>query len=163
MNEIAVENDAELEAIIAQITEEILEEVSAELYDIFLEDYVERYAYQGSNEWYHDGSGEPTGEFLLAWQRRSPKRVADGFESSITYDPTEVSSDASTWKHASQFQGWGSARAFMADLLNVAGSTSSLNWNHREKAYWDTFKKEMFESGGVDKMFAEKARIAGII
>lgn len=155
-------NDDEMEMVISGDMQNIVDSVTEDIFDVFLSEYVAKYAYGGgkglggSNKWYMSGNGEPSGEFYNSWKIAFQRTTRTTVGSSIIYDPANMGADFDTWKHTSQIQGWGNEIPYMPFILNMTGSTSSLDWNYREKGFWDEFVKEIFDSGEIDRLFAAK-------
>jgi hypothetical protein len=147
-------NTDELMMMIEEDARIAINSVSDSVFNLFLTEYVDRFAYTKHNVRYR-----ASGEFHDSWKLRPARKSSSGISATIVYDPSRMQFDASIFKHGSSIKKddgseWGDARPYLADLLNTKGSTSSLGWNSREEAYWDAFVRDVFESGEIDRAFA---------
>jgi hypothetical protein len=144
-----IHNDNELFAAIDADLRNAISATLDDIFSIFLTNYVQKYAYTGSNAWYI-----PSGEFLSAWRTTQVRKAGNSIGGTIIYDPKGMTYDFDIWKHGSQFEKWGTAVPYMADILNTKGPIG-MPWNYREEAFWDKFVEDIFDSGEIDRIFGE--------
>jgi hypothetical protein len=149
-------SDEELKVIVMDVSGKAVRKTIEDIFDIFIEEYVNKYAYSNGNTWYLGDSGVPSGQFRESWRKKFRRDEENELVGTIFYNPighmVDNSASYNLWRHYSKFEGWESAIPHMDVLLNKAGSTSSLGWNDRAEAYWDLFISEMFDSGEAARM-----------
>jgi len=103
------------------------------------------YNFGGSNSWYSDGSGEPTWEFLNAFEFEGVKQNVKEVSNLLFYNWMDMSSPSQSNPYVHGNYGDNiDRRAQLASLLNVKGVDVGNDWGGKERnAFWDETIKEI--------------------
>lgn len=173
-----IHNSGELSKL-NSVIEEVLESVSKRVLDALKQHiYKDTYKFEyWPNRMYHSrgaGDGYPTFQFLDAWKLSEMKRTVSGAVKELFYDYSGMDFEAESWLHGSR---WGDARENLAEILNVAGYTSSLMvssvvghyvpndrpFSKFRAPYYDLFITDMFAKGELQSIFVEEFAEMGFI
>jgi len=123
--------------------------VSDEMLGVLADDIM-KYTYTDvHNEDYWNGSGVPTYEFLMAFKLTNVEQKLNEIVTELYYDWQSMDYDPDTYLHGTPWGG--DMRERLAEILNVDGVTGFSNKSR--KPYWDIFIKQMFDDGGIKKLF----------
>lgn len=111
------------------------------------------YYYDTPNTWYNNGSGNPTYEFLNAFEFEGVQQKAKEVSNTLFYNWMEMSSPSSSNKflHGNYEEGI-DRRASLAEILNVNSSSPAGSFDLRDKQrqpYWDNAIEEMNRKFGI--------------
>jgi hypothetical protein len=142
----AIKNNAELLKAFSGIIREIVKKVILDmLYK--LQDDIDEYTYgQLPNIDYYNGSGYPTYQFKDAFIFNDVEQKLNNFVSELYYNWQSMDYDANTYLHGNPYDG--DLRQQLADILNTDSDI-----NKPRKPYWDIFITDMFDKGGIEKLF----------
>jgi hypothetical protein len=146
-----IKNNDELLKMFSPILINIVIKVSNDLLQI-LDDYIIEYTYgQLPNANYYNKTTYPTFQFLNAFKFDGVKmQKLNEYVSELFYDWQTLDFDASTLLHGSSWGG--DARENLADILNINGIPGIIG-NKIRSSYWDIFITDMFDKGGIEKLF----------
>jgi hypothetical protein len=143
-------NDELLKAFSGTIREIVRKVILDMLYE--LQDDIDKYTYgQLPNANYYNKTTYPTFQFLNAFKFDGVKmQKLNEYVSELFYDWQTLDFDASTLLHGSPWGG--DARENLADILNINGVPGIIG-NKIRSSYWDIFITDMFDKGGIEKLF----------
>jgi hypothetical protein len=144
-----ITNDAQLMGAISDVASNVVYSVSGDMLQILYDDIM-KYTYEPlPNVYYWNGKGDPTFQFLEAFQLSGVKKNLNEIVTELFYNWENMEYDPGTYLHGSPFGG--DMRERLAEILNVDGTTGFSN--KMRQPYWDIFIKEMFDDGGIEKLF----------
>jgi len=147
----AIKNNAELLKAFSGIIREIVRKVILDmLYK--LQDDIDEYTYgQLPNIDYYNGSGYPTYQFKEAFTFSNIEQKLNNFMSELYYNWQSMDYDGATGLHGNPYDG--DLRQQLADILNT-----DYDINKPRQPYWDIFINDMFDGGGIEKLFDKYTR-----
>ena len=141
-----IKNNDELLKAFSWIVREIVRKVMLDMLKE-LEDDINKYTYgQLPNVDYYDGSGYPTFQFLDAFTFTNVENKLNTFVSELYYNWQTMDYDGATGLHGNPYDG--DLRHQLADILNT-----DYDINKPRQPYWDIFITDMFDGGGIEKLF----------
>lgn len=142
----SIKNNAELVKAFSGTIREIVRKVVLEMLKELEED-IDKYTYgQLPNAYYYDGTGYPTFQFLDAFTFTNIEQKLNSFISELYYNWQSMDYDGATGLHGNPYDG--DLRERLADILNT-----DYDLNKPRKPYWDIFITDMFDGGGIEKLF----------
>ena len=162
MPTIDIENPIQLDALLRRVAREVVEAVSKDLLEIFINDYVVKYVYEGHkpNSFY-----DPTGEFEHAWEFTEVKELFSEVTTELWYNWMNMATfnDTSQYTHTSASKNWPSdTRENLADWLNRKVSSSHRFSVLRNERYWELFIQEQVRQDRIGKLFKQHFASRGI-
>jgi hypothetical protein len=148
-----IKNDAELLAVLGVAIEQVINNVSDRVI-VLLQENIKRYVLTQESDWY-----ERTGEFINAFRWDQLHASLNNFSRMLFYDPTTMHFDMDKFIHGSPWGG--DATDNLADILNVEGYTSSLQWK-LSHPYWDITIRQLFDGGQLENIFREEFLRVGL-
>jgi len=147
-----ITNDAEMIAIMSGIASNVIKKVTDDMLFI-LQEHINDDTYDPlpNAVYYIDSSqkGMPTFQFRKAFEFTDIQKRMNEVVSELFYNWQNMDYDSYTYLHGSPYNG--DMREKLADILNTDGSTGFSN--KIRKPYWDNFLNEMFDRGGLEKLF----------
>ena len=142
-------NNAELTAMLMPIASNVIKLVSDGMLTV-LQRHIDDETYDPlPNADYYNGSGTPTFQFKHAFEFTEVQTQMNEVVSELFYNWQNMSYDPDTFLHGSSWNG--DMRERLADILNTNGSTGFSN--KVREPYWDNFITELFDNGGLEKLF----------
>ena len=139
----SLNNDAAVRAFMLVIGEEVIEKVSKDILKRLRENIM-KHTYHGDNKFY-----DPTFQFLNSFVWDNFKRDLKSTVKKLFYDYHDMTYRGDLWIHGSDIDGWGDARAHLADILNYDGMRSSLPMTRSVKPYWKITMEELLNKGKI--------------
>jgi hypothetical protein len=144
-----ITNSAQMMTMMSDVASNVIRDVSGDMLQVLYDDIM-KYTYDPlPNAYYWKGSGMPTFQFMEAFQLSNIQKNLNEIVSELFYNWESMEYDPDTYLHSSPFSG--DMRERLADILNVDGSTGFSN--KIRHPYWNNFIKEMFNEGGLEKLF----------
>lgn len=162
-----IKNRGDLNKTIDSLLEKVLNDVALELIFIFQE-YIVLYVYKNHspNSNYYDGSREPTGQFLNAWEWTNIKRKANLLVKELWYNWETLDFDSETYLHGSRINSKSNsqypddARENLPAILEGKQSNAWLSVKRNEK-FWQQFIKDYVTKGLLKKLIEKHLRESG--
>jgi len=146
---VPITNDLELTAMMSTIASDVIKKVSKGVLSTLQEHIWEDTYGKLPNAWYYDYSGIPTFQFKNAFQFTEVEQKINEIVSELFYNWQSMDYDLEKFLHGSPETG--DMREKLADILNVSGISGFSNKNR--EPYWDNFIGDMFDRGGLEKLF----------
>lgn len=144
-----IKNDMQMITMLGGIASKVIFKVSGDMLEV-LANYIMKETYGDlPNIFYYNGSGMPTFQFLEAFKLTNVQQKLNEIVTELYYSWQSMDYDADTFLHGSPYNG--DMREKLAEILNVDGSTGFSN--KIRQPYWDDFIIDMFDRGGLTKLF----------
>jgi hypothetical protein len=144
-----ITNSAQMMTMMSDVASNVIKRVSAVMLNDLKERIWEDTYMPLPNIWYYNDTKTPTSQFKNAFKFDDIQQNLNEVVTELFYDWASMSYDPETYLHGSP--SGGDMREQLAEILNVDGTTGFSS--KMRKPYWDNFIKEMFDEGGLEKLF----------
>jgi len=154
-----IKNDQDLQRVMEKAANDALEDSASEILNVFINQYVLKYAYIKSPQQY-----ERTNEFVKSWDWTPTKRELFKLSKEMFYDYEKnmPTFNMKKFQHGSKYSSPEDVIHNLMDILNTKNASSLWLSVTRDAPYWDTFINDMF-GGTLDKIITKHLKKAGFV
>ncbi len=147
---------SELNLLMESVLKELLQKISKDVLKDFKEKYIQKYIYDLN---YPNATYKNDGvKFIDVWDFDEPKKLANSMVTEMKGDWTKMKSMDTLFIHSSYSPFGEDSRQDLERYLNKNGGDPYRN----SKPYWNIFKTEYVNGGGLKKVVDRNAKALGL-
>lgn len=149
-------NQSQLQSAMEIATNNALQAITKEVLGIFIDEYIVKLVYQshGGNVVYHNGTKDPTFQFLEAWDWTPIKKAINTISTELWFNPANMDFDMDTFLHGSKYSSPVDVRDNLPAILEGRKSRLWLSV-YRPERFWQKFIEDMFNGGKLESIITK--------